>query len=213
VNNPLTIVYGQACRLRMLVNENSVTREELLLIAERMEDMSFRIVSIINGLRAFTRDGANDPMEFTSFKKLIENTLIFCRGKIATQGIELEIDPIDNQIEAFCRPVQISQVLLNLLNNACDAVAESDKKWIKIRVNLTENYLEMRIIDSGPGIAPENRSHLFQAFFTTKIMGKGTGLGLSVAKTIMSSHKGEILLEESAPHTTFLVRLPRVTSN
>jgi C4-dicarboxylate-specific signal transduction histidine kinase len=173
--------------------------------------MSSRIVTIINGLRAFTRDGSNDPLEFVSIQKIIEDTLVFCRGNFKSQGIELMVDKVPEDLQVYARPVQISQVLLNLLNNSYDAASEATEKWIRIVVQVTDSHLEMRVIDSGSGVAPELRSQLFQSFFTTKPVGKGTGLGLNIARTILTSHGGEIFLDESASDTTFVVRLPRVS--
>lgn len=211
VNNPLTIVYGQACRLRKLVSENTASRADLMQISEEIEEMSSRIVRIINGLRAFTRDGSNDPMEFASVKKIIEDTLVFCRHNFKAHGIELLVDEVPEDLQIHARPVQISQVLLNLLNNAFDIVSEAKKKWIRVSIAQTDSSLEIRVSDSGSGVPPELRPQLFEAFFTTKPVGKGTGLGLNIARTILSSHGGELFLDESAPHTTFVVRLPRVS--
>ncbi len=211
VNNPLTIVYGQACRLRKLATGGSINQNELQQISEEIEDMSSRIVRIIKGLRAFTRDGSNDPLEFVSVKKIIEDTLVFCRGNFKSSGIELTFDEVPDDLQVYARPVQISQVLLNLLNNAYDVVLDAREKWVRITVVITETHIEMRVSDSGSGVALELRAHLFEAFFTTKPVGKGTGLGLNIAHAILASHGGDIFLDESAPNTTFVVRLPRVS--
>jgi PAS domain S-box-containing protein len=208
INNPLTIVYGQAFRLKKLAQENDVDHEELLKISEKIESMSSRIVTIINGLKAFSREGSSDPMELVSVKKIIESTLVFCRDNFKAQGIDLVTEDFPEAARVRARPVQISQVLLNLLNNAYDAVSGAAEKWIKISVSALGSQMEIRVSDSGPGVAAEAKKLLFEAFFTTKPAGKGTGLGLNIAKTLLSSQGGEIFLDESCPHTTFVVRLP-----
>lgn len=211
INNPLTIVSAQAFMLRQLVSKNAANQEDLLKITEQIEHMSSRIVKIINGLRALTRDDSNDAFESVSIKNIIEDTLAFCWRNFKAQGINLTVDDVPEDLHIKARPVQMSQVLLNLLNNAYDVAVESRDKWIRVAVNVTETSVEMKVIDSGAGIAPELRPQLFDAFFTTKPVGKGNGLGLNIAQTILASHGGEIYLDDSAPNTTFVVRLPRLT--
>lgn len=209
INNPLTIVYTQVHLLRRMITSNSPKQTDLLRITEKIEHMSSRIVKIINGLRSLTRDGSNDPFETVSVHAVLEETLAFCRRNFSSQGIELSVSDVPDNVKVRARPVQISQVLLNLLNNAYDAAIEGHDKWIRVDVRAENKIVEMRVSDSGSGIAPELRSQLFDAFFTTKPVGKGNGLGLNIAQSILSAHGGDIFLDDSAPHTTFVVRLPR----
>jgi C4-dicarboxylate-specific signal transduction histidine kinase len=107
-----------------------------------------------------------------------------------------------------CRPVQISQVILNVLNNAFDAVESSSQKWITINVVRSENHVEIQISDNGAGIAEQYREKIFQPFFTLKEVGKGTGLGLSISRSIIESQGGRIELDLTKKHTTFVIYLP-----
>jgi PAS domain S-box-containing protein len=209
VNNPLTIVYGQTCKLRKLMSKPEIQQEEVLKITEQIETMVARIVRIVNGLRAFTREGSVDAFELVSVKSIIEDTLAFCRGNFREHKIELLVDDVPDCLRIRARPVQISQVLLNLLNNAYDAVLEATEKWIRVSIEVSEATIEIRVIDSGMGVAPEKKSQLFKAFFTTKAIGSGTGLGLNIARMILGSHGGEVFLEDASPHTSFVVRLPQ----
>ena len=108
---------------------------------------------------------------------------------------------------ANCRAVEISQVLLNLIGNAVDAVEDAQDKWLKIAVLDLGPFIEIAVTDSGRGISEAARKKLFQPFFTTKEIGKGTGLGLSISQGIMVAHKGEIRFDLNSPHTRFVVRL------
>lgn len=210
INNPLTIVYAQICKLKKLINKEDRSQDDILKMTEQIESTTARIVRIVNGLKAFTRDGSNDALELIEFKSVLEDTLTFCRGNFKDQKIQLLVDEVPEGTSIKARPIQISQVLLNLLNNAYDAVLEVNERWVRIAVTSKESWVEIRVTDSGAGIPAEKKCQLFKAFFTTKAIGNGTGLGLNIARMILASHGGEIFLEESAPHTCFVVRLPRI---
>ena len=97
----------------------------------------------------------------------------------------------------------------NIINNALDAVTESEKKEINIELKRKGEYVQLTIADSGCGIAPENIYKIFDPFYTTKPVGKGTGLGLSVSYGIINNHGGTITCEsEVGVGTKFKILLP-----
>jgi C4-dicarboxylate-specific signal transduction histidine kinase len=104
--------------------------------------------------------------------------------------------------------VQISQVLLNLISNACDAIAERDEKWIRIGAERKNGLVSIYVMDSGTGIPETVREKMFQPFFTTKEIGKGTGLGLSISTGILDAHNGSLSIDSTKPNTCFVVQLP-----
>ena len=100
--------------------------------------------------------------------------------------------------------MQIAQVLLNLLQNAFDAVTECPgEKWIRLEVTGHEQSAVFAVIDNGPGVPPNLKARIMDPFFTTKPVGKGTGLGLSLSKAIVEEHGGELTLSEFEGHTCF----------
>lgn len=213
INNPLGLIKGY-CQIMLDLEKEKMLRPEKILenltIIDRTVD---RIAKIISGLRFFAREGQNDPFHTTSVKHVIEDTLDFCRNRFQSRRIQLKIDPIP--IDAFidCRSVQISQVILNLLNNAFDAV--SDKKegaWVHVQSEYQGDNIVISITDNGAGIPVEIRDKIMQPFFTTKEIGKGTGLGLSVAKGIIEAHHGSLHLDSQSPETRFVITLPKSTN-
>jgi C4-dicarboxylate-specific signal transduction histidine kinase len=94
------------------------------------------------------------------------------------------------------------------VQNAMDAIAELDEKWIKIETTIHLDQLILTVTDSGTGIAEKYKSKIMEPFFTTKEPGKGTGLGLSISKGIIANHKGVIELNSSSPNTQFVITLP-----
>jgi len=105
--------------------------------------------------------------------------------------------------------VQIAQVVMNLVQNAFDAVAETlDEKWVRVNVTTRDDSVVVSVIDSGPGVPPHLRARIMEPFFTTKLVGKGTGLGLSLSRSIAASHGGDLTLGEQNGHTCFMLTLP-----
>ena len=110
-----------------------------------------------------------------------------------------------------CDPLAIEQVLINLLNNAIDAVESLPEKWVELQCFNQKNEVILRIIDSGSGIPKEVADKLFDPFFTTKPAGIGPGLGLSISIGIIKDHGGTLTLVSEHPHTCFELRLPAPT--
>ena len=130
------------------------------------------------------------------------------------KAIEI-IKDFASDLPAFeCTETEIEQVLLNLLRNAAQAMAETSPPTpsprIRISVRPLDKGLRIDIADNGPGISQENRKRIFEPFFTTKAPGEGTGLGLSVSYFIVTSnHKGSFTLESEPGHgAEFIIRLP-----
>jgi PAS domain S-box-containing protein len=209
INNPLTIILGWANRLKLDTEKNTCSPELVLESAEKIIGTSQRIAKIIKGLKSFSRDSENDSFENCSVAFLINETLSFCSERFKVNGVSLKVNFNGaNDFKISCRPVQIGQVLLNLLNNSFDVASQMQDKWVEILVQKSEGKLQIRVTDSGTGIDNAIRDKLFQPFFTTKEVGKGTGLGLSVSKNIMTYHKGDVYLDPNSKNTSFVIELP-----
>lgn len=209
INNPLTIISSYARSLKRTNSENE-NDPKINEAADKIVITVNRIAKIIKGLQSFARDSFNDAIVPTSVKKIIESTLELCHEKLKDNSIELKINTfIDFEVD--CREVQITQVLVNLLNNSRDAI-EGPSKWIKIEVIESAAEVILIISDSGKKISKEVADKIMQPFFTTKEIGKGLGLGLSISKGIIEGHNGKFYLDMNAVHTTFVIKLPKVIS-
>lgn len=172
-----------------------------------------RIREIIRGMLAFARDGSRDPFQSENPLLLVNQVVESCTFKAKKMNIELKID-IKNPYMSFeCRSTEISQLLINLIQNGCDAVQSLDERWVEIQVEEKNESIEFRIRDSGHGIATDLIREIFNPFFTTKAVGQGTGLGLSIAKSIVENHKGTIVVDKHSRHTTIVVCIPKRQSN
>ncbi len=210
INNPLTVIQARAFQLNQMIEANAIDPQKIQQAAEAISRTAEKIGRIIKSLRAFARDGAYDPYELVPVKNLINETLEFCRTRFFHHSIEIEVENIPEDLEIECRQVQIGQVLLNLLNNSFDALAEYPEKWIRIQVIDLDEKVEIRVKDSGTGIPTQIIDKIMHPFFTTKEVGKGTGLGLSISSGIIKSHGGELYVDTLSPNTTFVIRLPKM---
>ena len=211
INNPLQIILSSLSGLKKkLIKEEHLDEKSDSLI-ERSNKSVIRISKIINSMMTFARTG--DQKEFSShgFKEVLEEALTFCEKRFAFSNVSL-VKEVEDDVKINCRPIELSQVLLNLFNNAFDSVKlEKDPKngWIKIETKIEENILHILISDGGPGIPKENLNKIFRPFFTTKKAGEGTGLGLSISKGIIEAHGGTIVYKYSDDDEGFFkIELP-----
>ncbi|MCC2678427.1 MAG: hypothetical protein K0R29_1003 [Pseudobdellovibrio sp.] len=208
INTPLTIINLKVAQIQNELSASPVNKEKVNDGLKKIEDTVARIAKIIRGLRYFARDTKSDPFIRVQVSAILEDTLYLCIERFRYNGIILKTADYPKNLYIDCRPTEISQVILNLLNNACDAVLELPEKWISIDVVKKGEMLEVRISDSGPGIPRDVQEKIMQPFFTTKPVGKGTGLGLSISKGIIDSHNGSLTIDNKSRNTCFVITLP-----
>ncbi len=208
INNPLSVIKSQFDIIDLLLEQDEIEKSKLQKIRNKVDSTVDRISRIINGLRSFSRDGGNDDFELVSVNDLIQDTLDFCQSKIENEGIEILYNSPEHNLQIHCRAVQISQVILNLVQNSRDAIVDSESPWIRIEVGINDKDVEIMVTDSGYGVNDDIRGKIFDPFYTTKSVGDGTGLGLSISHGIMVANSGELLLNEDSRNTQFIARVP-----
>tara|TARA_R110000868_G_scaffold161466_1_gene391871 strand:- start:3652 stop:5175 length:1524 start_codon:yes stop_codon:yes gene_type:complete len=209
INNPLTVLSTGCMILKKQLGKEDINRERVMKIVEDNFKVIQRITKIIAGMKNVSRDGSNDVFEQANLREIFEDSLSICSARFRNKNVKLECnlnDPIfDTSFN--CRHVEVSQIMINLLGNAFDAVSELDKPWVKVSAEADEKYLTIRISDSGPGIPEDVKQRIFIPFYTTKPVGKGTGIGLSLCLRIANNHGGSISLDEASEHTCFVIKL------
>ena len=209
INNPLTIISGYATTISHMIEKGDLSVEKLGNAADRITQTSLRIAKIIRGLRAFAREGGNDPFVSHSVSIIIEDVLELGRERFRVNGIELIQPIVPAHLQVECRSVQISQALLNLLNNAFDAVVNTQDAWVQLEVEDLGDWVQFAVMDSGKGIPADIAQKMMRPFFTTKDVGKGTGLGLSISSGIIANHNGSLFLDQSSQQTRFVIKIPK----
>lgn len=209
INNPLAIILGMLSMLRAMEQDEKTSKAEKLKVFDDIQETTLRIDKILKGLRIFAWDGSQDPFVDASLKQILDDTMALCAQKFIRKGSKLIVNFPAKDIRLRCQPVSISQALLNLLNNAGDAVEKSLIKWIQIDCIENESIVEFRVTDSGEGIDPKIADKVMTPFFTTKAQGKSSGLGLSIVKGIVDQHRGSFFIDHSNRNTSFVIHLPR----
>jgi signal transduction histidine kinase len=207
INNPISTISLVGQIMKRMSNDGVVTREALLPQLQRVDHCVQRIAKIVSELRAFSRDVPSDGFQEVSIKTLVEDTLDLCQARLVSGNIQVRVADIPPSWTAECRGSQISQVLLNLLSNAHDAVQGMEGAWINLSVEERDDAFELAVTDSGPGVPVDIIENIMKPFFTTKPPGKGTGLGLSISNNIMTDHRGRLTLDRSSTHTRFVITL------
>lgn len=210
INNPLSIIKGYIDLLRRHSSRRSLSPELLVQYIDKMDGTVARISRIVNGMRRFSRESSMDEKVKYSLNKIVEETLDICQERINNNGTALDVEYLKDDSTILCRPVEISQVLLNLINNSYQATSNYPHPWIKIQMEDLGDTFRVKITDCGERIPGHVRQKLFQPFFTTKDIGVGTGLGLSISRGIIEEHKGKLYYQEEAPNTTFVIDLPKL---
>lgn len=206
IRNPLSAAIGSL----QLLRQGKGSAPELV---ERALVASRRIERIVSSLMRFSRKVENEPFVVVDLRNVISESLDLIAPHFRSNQVALAVDPIAPGLKIRCRPLEVSQVLINLLTNALDAARAQKEKWVRLSVvGVEDEWVKVAVTDSGEGISPHVSEKLFQAFFTTKPAGTGTGLGLSISKRIIDEHGGRIEVDYSAPHTTFVVSLRRAVA-
>lgn len=209
VNTPLGVIIGKIEQLRRFLAQPQGNSADAASHVDSIQEMVMRIAKIIRSLRSFSRNASEDPFSRALLPHIIEDAVSICSERFKNHGIRLSVAQIPG-IPVECRPAEITQVLLNLLSNAFDAVeAQSRDKWVSIEAVQDDNDVKILIADSGPGISPDVMERIFEPFFTTKPVGKGTGLGLSICRGIVEAHGGRISVSGHAGDNRFCVTLPK----
>ena len=173
------------------------------IVAESM-DGAERIRRVSDDMRRFAH-GLPGRMDWVDVQTIVETALhVVDNG--SRNGIRFvqRIEPLESIPEVRCQRHQIAQVLLNLLQNAVEAVDGAGT--IEVRTRSAGSWVEIEVADDGPGLAIDGHERLFEAFYTTK--DHGTGLGLAISRDIAESHRGSLEAVESATGACFRLRLP-----
>jgi len=208
IKNPLSVIKGAADILDMHLEDKKYDKAPEFV--EKINNMSDRILMIIDGLKNLARDTRDDQKEETSLAKILEESKLIVKSRVNTSGVDFNItNNLSNDVTIKCIEGQIIQVLVNLIGNACEAAAEYNEKWVNLDISEDSEFILLRSIDSGTGIAPDVLEKIFRPFYTTKPKGIGTGMGLGICKEFAEEHLGSLEYELFNGHTSFLFKIPK----
>ncbi len=208
LNQPLAAIVNYAKGASRRLQNGVMDPEPLVEAMRQVSSQAQRAGEIIRRLRALV--GKQAPTRAVmDLNYPAREVCGFVEFETAKLDLRIEQDLVDIEIPVSIDLVQIEQVLLNLVRNALDALAErpADERRLAVFTRVNGDHAVVGVVDNGPGIPAERMEHLFDAFYTTK--ESGMGMGLAISQTIIEDHGGEIRAEsEPGQGTLFQVRLP-----
>lgn len=205
INNPLTVVMNKAMMIEKFQEKNQP--EKIIAAAQSIQKTGDKMAKIIEGVKSFVRQGQHDPHTEAYVHETISEAALLIESKIKGAQVKISLPEGDGPV-INANQTQLYQVFVNLLTNSIDAICDLEERWIKVKTYVEDNILNVRFIDSGPGISVEQEQKIFDSFYTTKEKGKGTGLGLSLCKKILAQHGGDLVIDHNEKNTCFVVSLP-----
>ncbi|MDR9811460.1 sensor histidine kinase [Rhizobium hidalgonense] len=206
INQPVATIRAYADNARTFLDrgQTAPAGENLESIAALTE----RIGSITEELKTFARKGRGNA-EPTGLKDVIEGAVMLLRSRFAGRMDTLDIALPPAELQVMGNRIRLEQVLINLLQNALEAVApKADEARVEVRISIDVEMVTLTVADNGPGISPEIRKGLFTPFNTSK--ESGLGLGLVISKDIVGDYGGRMEVESDDRGTRFMVHLKKV---
>lgn len=208
VGTPLNAIGGHLALLKEEVAPSGGSSRDRIGI---IEGQLAKIAGIVRGFLQSTSKPASQKQLVDPYR-IIEKTLSIVRPRLELLGVRVEREFDRNLGPIRMVPVDLEQVLLNLVNNSLDSIrtkitwAPKQERKLTLRAELTETggreHLKLRIRDTGEGIRPEDIERVFQPFFTTKGPGEGTGLGLAICRDVIRKYDGHLTLDSKAGEWT-----------
>lgn len=205
LNNPLTSISVYSEYLLKKAEEEERDPSEVAKL-RRICEGADRILRFTRDLVAYARPTGEEP-RLVNMKAVVERSLVFCEHVIDRAGVVVVTEFEPKLPEVYGVKGQLQQILVNLVTNACDAMAGCEGR-LHIGLRVVNERVQLSVTDTGGGIPEQDRERIFEPFFTTKPEGKGTGLGLSIVRNIITNHNGSVkALPAEGGGTTFLIEL------
>ncbi|PJB53777.1 MAG: hypothetical protein CO099_05270, partial [Bdellovibrio sp. CG_4_9_14_3_um_filter_39_7] len=212
VSNPLMTISMKCELMEERLEKHGFNKKEFSQFVTDIKHHISRINQTIKSTRTAVRNTDRDLFQMDNIEDIIKEALSVCDSKIQLSNIKiLRESDFTKPIELYCRKIQIEQVLINLISNACDSIRNQERPWIEIETYQNEENIIISIKDSGAGISPEAQELMKGPFYTSKPPGEGTGLGLYISRKIIQEHHGEIYIDNDCTNTKFILKFPKGT--
>lgn len=190
INQPLAAIHTFIASTRIFAERGD--RKKVSGNLDIIHNLTSRMASVTSHLKTFARKSDRTRPERVKVEQAIDGALFLTDSQIKASRARVEKVIETPGVEVTGYPVQLEQVMVNLIINALDAVAQAKEPWIGIRVWAQDGRAYIRVSDNGAGIAPDLLNRVFDPFVTTKPVGRGLGLGLSISYGIVQDFNGNI---------------------
>ncbi|MDH1263763.1 ATP-binding protein [Pseudomonas sp. GD03944] len=205
INQPLTAMHMQLGSLRLLLD--SGRQDDVREGLARIDGLLQRMAALTMHLKTFARKTPAGLSERLRLADVLEQALQLLAPRIRNEQVELRSE-VDSSAVILGDAIRLEQVVLNLLNNALDAMVGGERRQLGVQIRQQDRHCVLRVTDSGGGISEEHLAHVFEPFFTTKPVGEGLGLGLAVSYGIVRELGGTLEAGNGEFGAVFTLRLP-----
>lgn len=208
INNPLSVIRMNAEILLEYCNEAQQS-EKILEKCRKIISTADRISGIIRALKSISASASKPSFQWTKLSSVIDDVADLCSSRFKLANIPLDIDLSEiRDMDFYIDSAQISQAVINLLNNSFDAIQELPEKWVRLHGHVDAETLCLMVTDSGNGIPEEILKDILNPFYSTKENHQGLGIGLNLVQSYAAFHDGRLNYELVDGHTTFGLELP-----
>ncbi len=207
VNQPLTAImnYLEACKA-MLSSGQVIDPERLSLVMDKSAQQAHRTAQILSRLRQFIETGDTEKTG-VDIQDIVQNAIDLVWPAFKNMGIKFEMSISEDIPRVQANTVQLQQVFVNLIRNACEAMAVVEGKTLSITAAHDDKVIKASVSDTGCGLGAKDFDKLYEPFRSTK--DGGLGVGLSISRTIIANHNGKLWAEQNKPRgTVFFITLP-----
>lgn len=206
ISNPLAVIESSSYLLeRDHLNPSDL---EAVRHVHTIQRMVLRIYGINASIRSFLGENSNENITNVDLSVVFDDLTLLLRNRLMKEQVQLILDFSDADLYALGSESAYVQIFVNLVNNAIEAMRNSSKKIVAISAEKQNQFLNVYVQDTGPGVAPEIQDRIFESFFTTKASEGGTGLGLSICCKVIQSFGGQLSYVNQPQGACFLLKLP-----
>jgi len=208
INNPLSVIRMNA-EILLEYCQEAEQSEKILDKCRKIISTADRISGIIRALKSISASSSKPSFQWTKVDSLLNDIADLSAPRFKLASIPLDIDVTSIRDSSFyIDSAQVSQAVINLLNNAFDAIQSYPEKWVKLKGQLSPTHLLLMVTDSGNGIPDDILKDILNPFFSTKENHQGLGIGLNLVQSYAAFHEGSLNYALVDGHTTFILELP-----
>lgn len=214
IKNPLSVISTRAGLIRLGLRSKTPDVEFLLDSCSEIEDTVEQIIEIVEGMLSMFKTPSHGTFEKFSMQELFEEAVAMTRDFVGSIQVEIPSERSLSELVIESDRIHLLQIITNLIRNAAQALRKSKNPWIRLEAHSDEEVIQIRVLDSGPGVPEEARSFFKKGGRSEIFRGPkaGAGVGFKISRTLAEIHGGELYLEESTPHTCFVLSLPQQAS-
>lgn len=206
INAPLTKMKAILKKNELLAN--AFENEELINLTNELLETHKTLTNISNWVKSMGHESYQTESSQVPVLELIHKTEDLVTNSLMESGVEFNF-PCETEIDDItldCKPVQLTQLLFNIIKNSSEAVGHKEERWVSLEISRQESFVDFTVADSGDGIKADLREQILSGGKSTKKIGQGMGVGLQIVQEILKDHKGELIISPIGEPTRITTR-------